>query len=65
MALTKQDLKEIRHVVDDAIEEHPRFDRLYTEIIESVSEVIRDTHELVDERFNGIESRLGEVKREL
>jgi hypothetical protein len=65
MALTKQDLTQIRTVMDDAIAEHPRFDQLKTDIIDEMSDVYRDGLELIDKRFDVVEERFGRMEKRI
>jgi hypothetical protein len=70
MALTKTDLQQIRKVMDESISEsiaiHPRFDQMETKIIDELtdqmSELMTDSLELTDQRFNVIESRLSNLR---
>ena len=62
MALTTEDLKQIRGVMDEAIAEHPRFDAMKAEIIDEVSDVIKDSMNMIDARFDRIEGRLDKIE---
>jgi hypothetical protein len=72
MALTKDDLKQIKGVVNEAIAEHPRFDALELKIeqsaksvIDDLSDVMQEGFTMVGDRFDIVETRLDHVEKRL
>jgi hypothetical protein len=76
MALTQEDLGQIRLVMDEAIAVHPRFDQFVTkdeleinfrkfkeEIVDEVAEVITEGLTMVAERFDLVEQRLDRLEK--
>jgi galactokinase len=69
MALTTTDIQQIRQVMDESIAHHPRFDELKSDIISELSgriaefgEVLNESLEMIDHRFDSIENRLDNLR---
>jgi hypothetical protein len=68
MTLTKEDLSQIRSVIDEAIASHPRFDELELKIeeqgqrvIDDIAEQMQDGFMVIGGKFDELEARVDEL----
>ena len=76
MALTKEDLRQIRGVVDESIANHPRFEELKIDLVEVIEavrhEIVTDVCDvtlvgftIVGERFDLVDERFDVIEKRL
>jgi archaellum component FlaC len=68
MALTKEDLRQIRGVVDESIAQHPRFDELELKIdtaFDDVLEVMQEGFTMVSQKFEEVDARFDGIDKQI